>query len=104
MTSTANFDQEQTGEHVGDPNVANVWSSVAWFAFLFALCAVVGFILALVIFMMAYLLMRARVGIVTAVVYSACAIGFMVALGHFLTLDFPSGLLQKAVELPWPLK
>jgi putative tricarboxylic transport membrane protein len=102
--NTANFDQEHTGEHVGNPNIASVWSSVAWFAFLFGLCALIGFVLALVIFMMAYLLRRARVGIPAAVVYTACSIGFMVALGYFLTLDFPSGWLQKVVSLPWPLR
>ena len=25
-------------------------------------------------------------------------------LGHFLTLDYPSGLLQAMLELPWPLE
>jgi putative tricarboxylic transport membrane protein len=102
--STANFDQEHTGEHVGDTSVAGVWSSVAWFALLFGLCALVGFILALIVFMMAYLLRRARVGVLAATLYTACSIGFMVALGYFLTLDFPAGWLQKAVTLPWPLK
>jgi hypothetical protein len=27
-----------------------------------------------------------------------------VGIGHHMTLDFPAGLLQSMVELPWPLK
>jgi hypothetical protein len=37
-------------------------------------------------------------------VYAAVCIGFMVGIGHYMTLDFPAGLLQRMVELPWPLK
>ncbi|MEZ5730658.1 MAG: hypothetical protein R3E48_23415, partial [Burkholderiaceae bacterium] len=102
--STANHDQEQTGEHVGNPEVANVWTSVAWFALLFGLTGLVGFVMALVVFMMAYLIMRTRLGLAGSIAYTAVAIGGMAALGHFLTLDFPAGLLQSYVELPWPLK
>jgi hypothetical protein len=31
-------------------------------------------------------------------------LGCVLALGHALSLDFPRGLLQEFVELPWPLK
>jgi hypothetical protein len=31
-------------------------------------------------------------------------VGFMIQLAYMLTLDFPSGLLQKMIELPWPLR
>ena len=39
-----------------------------------------------------------RTGLPTAI-----GIGFLVAPAHVTFLDFPRGLLQDAVELPWPI-
>ena len=41
-----------------------------------------------------------RTGLLTAI---GIGIGFLVALAHVMFLDFPRGLLQDAVELPWPI-
>ena len=68
------------------------------------LVALVGFILALALFITSFLGMRSHLGWMRSVIYAAVCIGFMVNLGYFLTLDFPAGLLQHAVEMPWPLK
>ena len=64
----------------------------------------VGFIIALTLFMIAYLLLRARTGPLAALVYTVLAVGFLVPLGYFLVLDFPAGLLQSQYRLPWPLR
>jgi hypothetical protein len=36
--------------------------------------------------------------------YTAIAVGSMIFAGYMLVLDFPPGLLQSLVELPWPLR
>jgi TctA family transporter len=101
---TAIHDQDMNADEVAGAGIASVWSSVAWFASLFALAALIGFILAIGIFVPAYLLTRARLGLWKTVLYTASALGLMLVLGAMLTVDFPPGLLQNLVELPWPLR
>jgi TctA family transporter len=99
----ANQDQEVTGAHVGDPAVASPWSSFAWFAALFALAALLGYILAVLVFFMVFMRKRAGRGWAVTIAYTAAMIACVLALGHVLSLDFPRGLLQETVELPWPI-
>jgi putative tricarboxylic transport membrane protein len=99
----ANQDQEVTGAHVGDPTVASPWTSVAWFAALFVLAALVGYILAVAVFFLVFVRQRAGRGWPATLVYTAAMLGCVLALGHALSLDFPRGLLQEYAELPWPL-
>lgn len=101
---TACFDQELADRQSGADDGTSIWTAMSWFALLFALTALLGFVLALAIFIVAFLRLRARASALTSVVYCACSIGFMVFLGHMLTLDFPAGLLQQHVELPWPMR
>lgn len=97
-------DNEQEGEHVGDPEVHGVWPQVAWFGVLFGLAALVGFILAITIFIPVFLIARTNFGVAKTALYTVLCVGFMIGMGYMLTLDFPSGLLQNYVELPWPLR
>jgi TctA family transporter len=97
-------DQEVAARVGNSHDGSSVWPSVGWFAFLFGMNALIGFILSLAIFITAFLVTRTTIGWIKSLVYMAVCIGFMVTLGHFLTLDFPAGVLQRFVELPWPLK
>jgi TctA family transporter len=97
-------DQEQEGEYANDPSVAGVWPQVGWFALLFALTGLFGFIIAITLFIPVFLLARTSLGVPRSVFYTAMVVGFMVGMGYALVLDFPPGLLQKVVELPWPLR
>jgi hypothetical protein len=97
-------DQEIAARVGNSHDGSSVWPSVGWFAFLFGMNALIGFILSLAIFITAFLVTRTKIGWIKSLVYAGACIGFMVTLGHFLTLDFPAGVLQRFVELPWPLK
>ncbi|MDO9569222.1 MAG: tripartite tricarboxylate transporter permease [Hydrogenophaga sp.] len=97
-------DQEIAARVGNSHDGSSVWPSVGWFAFLFGMTALIGFILSLAIFISAFLVTRTTIGWIKSLVYAGTCIGFMVTLGHFLTLDFPAGVLQRFVELPWPLK
>ena len=46
---------------------------------------------------------RARVGVVFAALYTVAGLAFMCAMAWLLNRDFPPGLLQEFVDLPWPL-
>ena len=99
----ANQDSEVTGAHVGDPSVASPWTSFAWFAALFALAALVGYLLAVAIFFIAFVRKRANRGWRMTIGFTIAMLASVLVLGHALSLDFPRGLLQEFVDLPWPL-
>ncbi|MEX2197623.1 MAG: tripartite tricarboxylate transporter permease [Burkholderiales bacterium] len=99
----ANQDLEVTGAHVGDPSVASPWTSCAWFAALFALASLVGYILAVALFFPTFIRKRANRGWRMTVVFTIAMLAGVLALGHALSLDFPRGLLQETVDLPWPI-
>jgi TctA family transporter len=101
---STHYDQELAAKVKGEHDGKSVWPSVAWFAVLFGLTTLVGFILSLAVFIVSFLVMRTSIGWLRSGVYAAVCIGFMVGIGHYMTLDFPAGLLQRMVELPWPLK
>lgn len=101
---STHFDQELAARVAGSHDGSSIWPALGWFAFLFGLTALIGFILSLAIFITAFLVTRTRIGWVKSLIYAALCIAFMATLGHFLTLDFPAGVLQRAVDMPWPLK
>ncbi len=94
-------DRESHGEDATATHT--LWSTLAWFAGLLLLTSLLGFILALALFLFAFLKVRARLNAGAAAIYAACGIAFMCAMAWSLNRDFPPGLLQDYVDLPWPL-
>ncbi|MEL6523415.1 MAG: tripartite tricarboxylate transporter permease [Pseudomonadota bacterium] len=84
-------------------NSHGLWSTLAWFAGLLVLTALVGFILALAVFLFAFIRFRAGRSLGFAAAYTAAGIAFMCAMAGLLNRDFPAGLLQTYIDLPWPL-
>ncbi len=95
-------DKEVAGEDAEAPH--GLWSTLSWFFGLIVLTYAVGFILALVGFLGAFLRVRAGLGWASTLGLSACGIGFLCLFAAVLNRDFPPGLLQATVSLPWPLK
>ena len=93
-------DREASGE---DKNVHGLWSTLAWFAGLLVLTSLVGFILALVVFLLAFMRLRVGKSWGFAAVYTGAGIAFICLMAGLLNRDFPAGLLQSVVNLPWPL-
>ncbi|AXI44713.1 tricarboxylate transporter [Sulfitobacter sp. SK012] len=85
-------------------NVYGLWPTLAWFAGLLGLTAIFGFIIALAIFLFAFMMLRAGKGPAYAAIYTACGIAFVCGMASLLNRDFPSGLLQTVTDMPWPLK
>jgi len=103
-SKSACFDQVISDRASGEDDGRGVWGAALWFVLLFGLTALLGFVLALAIFVVSFLRMRADLALPKALIYCAACVAFMMFLGHMLTLDFPAGLLQRWVELPWPLR
>ncbi len=95
-------DKEIAGEDADAPY--GLWSTLAWFAGLIAATWFVGFIFALVGFLITFFRVRAGAGWLKTLILTAAGIAFMCLMAGALNRDFPPGLLQEAVDLPWPLK
>lgn len=78
-------------------------ATLAWFAGLLVLTMLVGFILALALFLFAFIHYRAGRPILFSAIYTACGLGFMMFMAGVLNRNFPAGLLQSLIKLPWPL-
>ncbi|RMF37841.1 MAG: tricarboxylate transporter [Alphaproteobacteria bacterium] len=86
-----------------DDNMHKLWSTLAWFAGLLILTGLVGFVLALAVFLVAFIRIRAGRSWVFSLLYAAAGIAFICAMAWILNRNFPAGLLQEFVRLPWPL-
>jgi TctA family transporter len=80
-----------------------LWSTLAWFASLLILTSLIGFILALCIFLFLFMVFRAHLTRVMAAIYTAGGVVLMCTMAWLLNRDFPPGLLQEYFDLPWPL-
>jgi hypothetical protein len=94
-------DMEKGGEDASAPH--GLWATLGWFAFLLVLSSLLGFVIAATAFFIAFLRVRAQVSWQRTVVLTALSIGFICFLASTLGRDFPPGLLQEFVRLPWPL-
>ncbi|MHC8509504.1 MAG: tripartite tricarboxylate transporter permease [Rhodospirillales bacterium] len=94
-------DREAAGEDAEARH--GLWPTLAWFAGLLILCALTGFILALLAFLLTFMRFRAGLTWLKSGLYTVCGLVFMCAMAWILNRDFPPGLLQHYVELPWPL-
>lgn len=95
-------DLEAKGEDSQAPH--GLWTTLGWFVGLLAMSALVGFVIALTLFFLAFFRVRGRLPWWRCALLTACGVGFIVFLASTLGRDFPPGLLQELVRLPWPLR
>lgn len=74
-----------------------------WLAGLLAVSALLGFVIGLALFFAAFLHFKARAPAGRNALLTASAVLFLAAMSYIFVLDFPRGLLQELVEMPWPL-
>ncbi|MDX1483319.1 MAG: tripartite tricarboxylate transporter permease [Alphaproteobacteria bacterium] len=101
--STANYDHEVEGEHAGREGVPNLAYYLMWLAGFIAAVLLVGFWLAITGFFLVFLRARSDASWIRILIMTACGVGFITALSWIMVLDFPGGVLQYYVKLPWPL-
>lgn len=99
-TDTIFADRELNGEDAEATH--GLWPTLAWFAALLLLTALLGFILALGVFLFTFMKVRAGVSALYAALYTAAGIAFMCGMAWLLNRDFPPGLLQEYTNFPWP--
>jgi hypothetical protein len=86
------------------PGMASMGHYFLWLAGLLAVSALVGFVLGLAAFFAAFLHFKARAPVGRNALLTASAVLFLAAMSYLFVLDFPHGLLQELVEMPWPLR
>ncbi|MGB1999170.1 MAG: tripartite tricarboxylate transporter permease [Candidatus Puniceispirillaceae bacterium] len=94
-------DRETNGEDAD--NRFALWPTLAWFAGLLLATSLLGFILALGGFLLAFFRIRAGLAWTRAMLLTAIGVAFMCFMAWLLNRDFPPGLLQHVFDLPWPL-
>ena len=80
-----------------------LWSTLAWFAALLVLSSLFGFIIAVVVVTIAFFRIRAGLEWLRSVLLTAGGVALLCFIAYSLRRDFPPGLLQEFVKLPWPL-
>ncbi|HIC81859.1 MAG TPA: tricarboxylate transporter, partial [Kiloniellaceae bacterium] len=92
------------GETRGEDSIAphGLWGTLVWFVALLVLTALFGFVIALALFFVIFLRWRENLGWLRIAVMMAGGLGVLLVMAGALNRDFPPGLLQALVELPWP--
>ncbi|MDP2699146.1 tripartite tricarboxylate transporter permease [Thalassospira sp.] len=99
----ANYDHEFDLAHQDHKPVAGLWHFVIWIAGMVAATALFGFIIAATGFFITFLRLKAGATWRKTFFLTVLAITGMCTLAWSLVLNFPGGLLQDMVDLPWPL-
>ena len=101
-TSDVFFDREISEDEAKAPN--GLWPMLGWFVGLLVLNALFGFVIAISLFFLIFLRVQAKLPWLRILIMTVCGVGFLLFMASMLNRDFPSGLLQSVVELPWPLR
>ena len=81
----------------------SMWHYQGWMLGLLAATALVGFVLGIFVFISVFLRVKAQVAWPKAALAASGAVAVLSLLSHILVLDYPEGILQRLVSMPWPL-
>lgn len=98
-----NFDNEVEAGYVNNPEVAPLKEYILWLAGFLLGAYLLGYLIAIIIFFLLFLRVKANTTWQHTLILTFSAAGFLTALAHVMVLDFPRGLLQETVSLPWPI-
>jgi len=101
-TSNLFYDREIGEDERSAPH--GLWPMLGWFVSLLALNAAFGFVIAISLFFIIFLRVQAKISWVRVLIMTAGGLGFLIFMASMLNREFPAGLLQDFVELPWPLR
>jgi hypothetical protein len=101
---SANYDYEVEGDHAGREGVPKLGYYLMWLAGFIIAVMLVGFWIAITGFFLIFLRVRSDASWLRILIMTTGGVGFITALSWIMVLDFPGGVLQYYVNLPWPLK
>lgn len=98
------YDDEVLGDDARDPERRTILHTLLWLVGLVLSTALVGFIIANTLFFLLFLRVRAGLSWTATVFLTVCADLAVMLFARVLYRDFPAGLLQQYMDLPWPLR
>jgi len=108
MTYTLFFNQRWLSKALNSSysleDTKDMFYAFSWIIFLVVLVSLFGFIIGIVILFIAVMKNKTEMPLIKILTITTGGVALMLLLSHFMVLDFPSGLLQEYVQLPWPLK
>ena len=81
----------------------DLFKSFSWILLLVFLNTLFGFVISIFVFFIVIMKNKTNLPNRKIIIISISALAFMLMLSHFMVLDFPPGLLQYFMKLPWPL-
>ena len=106
MTYTLFFNKKWLSKAINSnyssEDTKDLFLAFSWIVGLIVLVSLFGFVIGLVIFFIGLIKTKTDSSWSKILTLTFSAITFMLILSHYMTLDFPSGLLQYLVKLPWP--
>lgn len=82
---------------------STAFSQILWFVGLMVSTWLIGFYISIGLFIFVFLKTRSPASLWKVTFLTACGLAVLAFISHMLVLEFPRGLLQEAIELPWPL-
>jgi len=108
MTYTLFFNQKWLSKALNSSysleDTKDMFFAFSWIIFLVALVSLFGFIIGIIILFIAVMKNKTEMPLIKILTITSAGVALMLLLSHFMVLDFPSGLLQEYVQLPWPFK
>ncbi len=108
MTYTLFFNQKWLSKALNSSysleDIKDMFYAFSWIIFLVVLVSLFGFIIGIVILFIAVMKNKTEMPLIKILTITTGGVALMLLLSHFMVLDFPSGLLQEYVQLPWPFK
>ena len=96
------FDSEAGWRDSPEGYKVGLYYYIAWLTGFMVLTALVGFILAIGIFFVVFLRHQSDAKWSSILAMAGSAVGALMLLGYVFTLQFPGGVLQDMVAMPWP--
>ncbi len=96
------YDEEADYELRGTAQAVSAEHFLLWIAGLLVMTFLVGFVIAMAAFFALLLAFKSPAKPATIAIMTASSMGFLGFMSYLLVLDFPAGLLQDAVDMPWP--
>jgi len=99
--SSVLFDTEQN--LLNQKDTRPFWQPILWFVSPLFLSVIIGFYISIGLFVIIFLSKIANIDFKKSVV-GGLSVWFVLALiSHFMVMDFPPGIIQSLIELPWPI-
>ena len=108
MTYTLFFNQRWLSKALNSSysleQTKDMFYAFLWIIFLVVLVSLFGFIIGIIILFISVMKNKTELPLIKILTITTGGVALMLVLSHFMVLDFPGGLLQEYVQLPWPLK